>query len=250
MSIAEALLFGFFFFGIIYLYTKTKNTWNWKKIIKNALIGTAFIFTSIAAIFFGFEYYNNHEDIHTPATTLEGIRLGQSYSSLIFEQGGTHGSYGGTDNQWENNDRLKRVTLENEKVASIDIHCFDQKYSLKGIFCGDSGEKIKNKFGNKIDIFCMKKESFSITNYKSNENSKDEDAEDTRTEFEIEDEKEREVAQNNRESGLKANATRIFFSERLGLAYYLSENQVSEISIFGSGQRKMDKDFYYICPKD
>lgn len=87
MSIGLGFFLGLVFCGVIFLYTQTKDRWNWGKCGKILLYltGTSFaILLLLIGIIYFYEEYQEHPKV---ITELKGIQLGENFQDAIFKHG-------------------------------------------------------------------------------------------------------------------------------------------------------------------
>lgn len=156
---AFAVFFGFVFFGIIYLYTKTRDTWNWKKIA--LWFGgsvAALVLIMVIAIFADF-FKSIVPTISTTITSYDGITLGDKLSDVEFKKGKlkkqSETKPSDEDLYEVNSESGIYVDKANQLVAGIYISCSNyQSTKINGIGCGDSSESIRDKFKGDISELC------------------------------------------------------------------------------------------------
>ncbi len=81
------IFLGLFFCGVIYLYTQTKDRWNWKKLWR---IMFYVITTPIAIgliIWGGLFLYSIYEEMPKLVTSYKGVKLGESLNDVSFKLG-------------------------------------------------------------------------------------------------------------------------------------------------------------------
>jgi len=156
---AFAVFFGFVFFGLIYLYTKTRDTWNWKKIslwFGGSVI--ALILTIVVAIYAD-SLKSIVPTISTTISSFDGITLGDKLSEVEFKKGKLkkHADTKPSDEdlyEVSSNSGIY-VDIATKLVTGIYIDCSNyQSSKLNGIGCGDSSESIQNKFKGDISALC------------------------------------------------------------------------------------------------
>lgn len=189
MSIGLGLFLGLVFCSVIFLYTQTKDRWNWSKggKIFLYLIGTPFV---IMLFFLGGNYfYEEYQERPKVITELKGVYLGENFQDVIFKHGNAKrilwfwaddspdttpytddevktqlrnaGSdllkqiaEGSTDGYYVFDKDTLTVTIKNNRVEKILVGCTDGGNSLNGISCGSNGDEILNKFGRDIRVLC------------------------------------------------------------------------------------------------
>lgn len=160
---AIAIFAGITLFSIIFLYTKTADRWNWKKIVIWAggisLVPVVGFFLLAYSDQLFKDFPLNHKGL---LTSFNGVAIGSDYADVEFKYG-----------------KLKRMPDEKEdttyfyehpvgfgfyvnksdnKIAGILIDCNSSiKDEFNGIACGDPSEKLQKKFGNNLNIKCEPK---------------------------------------------------------------------------------------------
>ncbi len=156
---AFAVFFGFVFFGLIYLYVKTRETWNWKKIV----LWFAGIFTAMVAAFtiaiFADSFKSIVPEKFSTISSNDDITLGDKLSEVEFRKGKL---IKGVDSK-DANDIIYKVNegtsiyvdKATQTVSGIVATCADYKsIKFNGIGCGDSGDLIQSKFKGDITVLC------------------------------------------------------------------------------------------------
>jgi hypothetical protein len=169
MNIGLGIFGGLVILGIIYLYTQTKDRWNWSRMVKRLLIGIGILIAAYLALIagvVGFEKINGYLDSR-PALikSYGGITIGEKVADVEFRSETKEVDKDGTNdfNRFEikNTNLLFDVKKGSDKVDTIVIDCRENdKDTINGISCGDTSEEILNKFGkNDIQIYCKKPDS-------------------------------------------------------------------------------------------
>lgn len=152
-------------FSTVFLYTKTKDQWNWKKII---LWAFGMIAAAISA-FFLLIFWDNIFPKDISGTNYKGhltsyndIKIGSSISDVQFR----HGTL--KQEKPYPNDKFDLYTLNDEmtiyvdkdgKVNAIAIYCDNGNIDkFNGIGCGDPSEKLVKQFGADLKILCKAKD--------------------------------------------------------------------------------------------
>lgn len=158
---------GIVVLGVIYLYTKTYERWNWKKIVLWTLGGiSAPIVILLIYIFvkdmlpndFGSKVVNHTGVIDS----FRGVKIGDKFSDVEFKLGGLKKLSPDKDEQdlYDYLDLGIFVDKKTKLVKSIIMVCdgFNtDKYN--GIGCGTSGDEIIKKHGKDINILCYKEKN-------------------------------------------------------------------------------------------
>lgn len=166
---AIAIFSGIALFSIIFLYTKTADRWNWKKIWKVSglsLVSIILIPLILWALVYGYESFNRYLDEKPKkVTSMNGVTLGESLSDIKFKldiELSESFSKG-----WESLVYLskdKRVLFqfsEDKKLIRTGELCVYEQGRLisgpvlNGISCSSSGEDILSKYRvGEIKIKC------------------------------------------------------------------------------------------------
>lgn len=177
MGIGIGIFLGLVFLGTIYLYTQTRETWNWRRIWKRGgivlaiLIALPFI---VAGLAIAYDMITNYVDnIPKKVTTLQGLTLGEKLSDVEFKLPLKK------DKTQYNSDTMISYSVEgqpfrdlafdkNNRLISIGETCtndFNVTPSFErvnGIPCNASAELILEKYGkNKVRIQCPSKKQIA-----------------------------------------------------------------------------------------
>ena len=156
---AFAVFFGFVFIGLIYLYIKTRDTWNWKKI--SLWIGGSFIVLIVGMVIaiFAESFKSIIPTISTTISTYDDISMGDKLSDVEFKKGKltkppTQKSTG--DELYVVNEKTAIYVDRNTNlVTGLLVGCADyQSTKFNGIGCGDSGDLILKNFKGEVSILC------------------------------------------------------------------------------------------------
>jgi hypothetical protein len=90
MTIGSAVFFGSLIIAVAILYAATKDRWNWKKLIKRAIL-----IPVVAALIIGILVwiYIEIQDRPFKQTEFDGIKLGDSREEILFKKGNPDGDY-------------------------------------------------------------------------------------------------------------------------------------------------------------
>ena len=157
---AFAVFFGFVFLGLIYLYVKTRDTWNWKKIaLWFGGILIALVLAMVVAIFAD-SFKKIVPTISTTISTYDGITLGDKLSDVEFKKGKLKKIQDRKpdEDDFYYADSVSGVYVNNttKLVTGIIVDC--SKYvssKFNGIGCGDSSESIQVKFKGEFSELCQ-----------------------------------------------------------------------------------------------
>ena len=154
MSIGFGIFLGLFFCGLIYLYTQTKDRWNWAKGCKSVFVVMG-VLISLGLIFIGGIYlYGYYQEIPKVITEFKGVKLGESLSDVTFKLGNPEK----VKNEWYKYSSPDRgVEIQDGKVSFITYFWEIRKSDytkLNGIKCGSSGDEIFKSFGKDVRVLC------------------------------------------------------------------------------------------------
>jgi hypothetical protein len=154
--IAFSIFAGIVVFSIVFLYVKTADRWNWKKIViwaAGLLLIPVIIFLVILAkdaLFDGEPSPIKHTG---KLTSFQGVAIGDKFSELEFKYGRL--SKDGYEHYLINKSFGVYVDDESKKVSSILVFCEEGITDLfNGIACGDTTEKLVKKYGSDLKIRC------------------------------------------------------------------------------------------------
>jgi hypothetical protein len=173
MSIGLGIFFGSLFIGTVFLFTKTRDSWNWRKIWKRLGLSVVFIVALIAvaiASTFGFHKWEERPKV---VTSIEGVSLGETLSDVAFrygefsKQSSDEQKKVGKDDAESYVSEKKRlmINVRAERIESIVYLCKDDSdYTASGgITCGYSGEAIFSRFGGAVRVKCLIKAENEIS---------------------------------------------------------------------------------------
>lgn len=162
---ALAIFAGIAFFSIIFLYTRTADRWNWKRIIYIALAAS---FTIVAALILLLSW----DSLFTPSipnhkgylTSFRDIKMGMKLSDLEFKYGKLDKQKPVEGSKFDlyqiGDDVGVYIGHADKRVGAIVIICSGGvKDQFNGIACDDPSEKLEKKFGNDLAVLCKIKES-------------------------------------------------------------------------------------------
>ena len=86
MTIGSSIFFGSLMVAMAILYVATKDRWNWKKVIKRALLIPVAVLLIIGALIW---IYSEIQDRPTKQREFQGIKLGDSKENVLFKKGAT-----------------------------------------------------------------------------------------------------------------------------------------------------------------
>jgi len=173
MGIGIGIFLGLVFLGTIYLYTQTKDSWNWRKIWKRVGIGCLALIVIplvLMAIVWAYssisDYYASKPKV---ISSLHGLNLGEKFSDVEFKLPLTLVKVKGIDDDMTNYDidEQKNRGLSFDKnniLIAMNESCTEEKgkngpsfVPINGIGCGATSETIFERYGkNNIRIQCPK----------------------------------------------------------------------------------------------
>ncbi len=174
MGIGIGIFLGLSICGLIYLYTQTKNDWNWKRIWKRIGIGVCLVILIpilLWLLLIGYESIQRSNDNKPKKiTSLNGVNLGDSLSDVKFRvplvlskelsKAWDQETYSVLTEKIDQN-----YTFNSDgKLDGIVQWCINWKKgtptsieSINGITCWQKSEDILEKYGEKsIRISCTK----------------------------------------------------------------------------------------------
>lgn len=154
--IAFSIFAGIVVFSIVFLYVKTADRWNWKKIVLWAaglLLIPVTIFLVVLAkdtLFDGAPSPIKHTG---KLTSFQDISIGDKFSDIEFKYGRL--SKGEFEYYLLHKSLGIYVNGESQKVSGILVFCEDGITDIfNGIACGDTSEKLVKKYGSELKIRC------------------------------------------------------------------------------------------------
>lgn len=164
MSIGLGIFLGCVFLGTVLLYLKTANTWNWKKIVGRSVGGLVAFLLLVVLWVYGFDAYQKWKNRPDVVTSLFGISIGEKFSDVVFK----HGEFklselseraikkNDASQRYYNADKRVAINVLAGTVTSIIYGCAEslEYSSLNGIACGDSGDRIFERFKGNVRVQC------------------------------------------------------------------------------------------------
>jgi hypothetical protein len=160
---AFAVFFGFAFLGLIYLYVKTRDTWNWKKIVLWLAGIFIAIVTAFAITIFADSFKSIVPETFRKITSYDEITLGDKFNDVEFKKGALKkigDKKDSSDDLYIVNDKTALyVDKKTRLVTGLIVMCADYQYTkFNGIGCGDTGDLILSKFKGDVTILCEPEE--------------------------------------------------------------------------------------------
>jgi hypothetical protein len=156
---AFAVFFGFVFFGLIYLYVKTRDSWNWKKIA----LWFVGIFAALVAAFvitiFADTFKSIVPETFSKITSYDEITLGDKFNDVEFKKGKLK-KIGDVEDSSDvlyvvSDKTALYVDKKTSLVTGLIVGCAEfQSTKFNGVGCGDTGDLIQSKFKGDITILC------------------------------------------------------------------------------------------------
>lgn len=166
MSLGTSIFLSSLLLGLIYLYIKTKDDWNWKKIfiaiavIVSLLVAVILIAVYWDKVFGGAHDFENKKEHSGLIKSYRGVFIGDKLSDVQFKFGKLEEiksteKDSDTNIYWVEEKFLVFVSKKSNKVDFIVALCekgIQDKFN--GIGCDDSGEKLEKTFGKNLTIQC------------------------------------------------------------------------------------------------
>lgn len=157
MSIGTGIFLSCIFLGLIYLFVKTKNTWNWKKI---TIISISTPIILIICFFSWISISDYLEARPRIITKLENVSLNERISAARFKIPDLNpvAKIEGDDPEVDNYFNGK-IWISSKKniIISVSRTCNENYdyFSVNAIQCGQSGDDIMQSFGaSNVEILC------------------------------------------------------------------------------------------------
>lgn len=174
MGIGIGIFSGLVVLGMIYLYTQTKDRWDWSRLMKYLLTGISILIALPVAIILGYFGYDEIKDRVSSRPSLvsgiDGINLGDKISDIAFKYKlKEYYARPGNDGQQflieDTNLSIYRLEKANT-VSVILISCeMTEVKKFNSTFCNKSSEDILKKYGEKnVKVYCDE-DSKSQKNY-------------------------------------------------------------------------------------
>lgn len=167
MSVGLGIFLGLVFCGLVYLYTKSPDKVNVRKILKYLGMATGSLVVLMITVSFLVHLYEKRDQPIEVAKELNGIQIGKSYADFMFTTKGANpfsknwdrpkdAAAMENDGIYQLSDGKTDVTINNDKVSQVSYTCDEPHDSMTvdGIGCGSFGENITAKYGNHVSIVC------------------------------------------------------------------------------------------------
>ena len=137
-----------------------------KKLLKWAAAALIVVFVLASLIGLGTYAFYEIKDRPKIETELKGVPIGENFGEVMFKNHGyeieipvknLNGTFPNTaEISYRNKNSRLFVTFKNNEVDSVSYDCSeDYEYtSVSQVSCGDSSEKINQRFGKNIRILC------------------------------------------------------------------------------------------------
>lgn len=170
MSLGTSIFLSSLLVGLIYLYVKTKEDWNWKRIASVAIGILALLLISILIAVFWDKVIPGSSDVNTGKKysglikSYQGVSIGDKLSDINFKFGKLEEikptkKDSETSIYWVEDKFLIFVSNKSNKVDYIVALCekgVPDKFN--GIECNDVGEMLEKTFGKNLVIECTTNE--------------------------------------------------------------------------------------------
>lgn len=173
MSLGTSIFLSSLLVGLIYLYVKTKEDWNWKR-IASVIIGIfVLLLISIMIAVFWDKVIPGSRDVNAGKKysglikSYQGVSIGDKLSDINFKFGKLEEikptkKDSDTNIYWVEDRLLIFVSNKSNKVDYIVALCEKGiPDNFNGIECNDTGEKLEKTFGKNLVIQCTTNEGGS-----------------------------------------------------------------------------------------
>lgn len=165
---AFAIFAGIVIFSLVFLYTKTADSWNWKKIIL-WFIGLVVVFVLIVVGFlFKDQFFGDPQKTGKYTGRIQsykGVAIGSKLSDIEFKYGRLKNNKATDDSKIDfyvvEGAGFGVYANQGENTAtSIVVLCGSSNYdTFNGIGCRGTGDEIEKKFGKDLKIQCSRREA-------------------------------------------------------------------------------------------
>jgi len=164
MGIGLGIFGGICVLGIIYLYTQTKDRWNWRKISKRLFVGLGLFFLALFLFIGGLFAYFSIQDYYKAQpkviSSYKGVSIGDKLSDVSFKY----------KLQKSNEDAKSKNQTYSLADTNLQVQFYDDSTTVdriiitcnegsrdevNGVACWGSSENIFKKYGKEnIKVFC------------------------------------------------------------------------------------------------
>jgi hypothetical protein len=165
MSLGLGIFLGCLFLGTVFLYTQTREAWNWRKAAKWTLISLGSALVLMGVVIGGYLAHDEWERRPQPITSLEGISVGEKMSDVVFR----HGEFkriespgarraNDHDEDYSNHNNQIHISVRDGVVRLVSYVCKkDLDYTrVNTIGCGSPGDLIQKKFPGQVRVLCAR----------------------------------------------------------------------------------------------
>jgi hypothetical protein len=167
MSIGTSIFLSALLLGLIYLFLKTRNDWNWRKILIITTVIAALAMVIILITIFWDEWFKKSNEVEAEKKysgviqSYQGVSLGENIANLEFKYGRLkpQGKTLGNVPIYTIEAKPNLVIYKNQSSDLVDflgVDCTGSKDSFNGIKCGMNSDELLKQHGDKVKVWCPK----------------------------------------------------------------------------------------------
>lgn len=218
MSVGLGIFLGLVFCGLVYFYTKNRDRWNTRKILKILALMLGSVVLLFALVLGADSLISKYNNRPVLTTEFRGVKVGEKLKDFVFKSGAIKNidwvnknpekyplEIDGSYNLKTNGDS---AMVSNGIVETVEHVCSENSYddtSLIGIKCEDTGEDVIERFNGLVEVACPDKGEKFLDPYE--------------------------------------NTVRIYSVNKFGVQYFLFENHVKALFLSTAGSLKPAKGY-------
>jgi hypothetical protein len=160
MQLGTGIFLGCTILAVTILFIKTREKWNWRKIIMWAL--GASLSLAILSLTLLMLYGLWLKRLQT-ATSLGNITIGDKLSDIQFRMGGfeeltRNASDHFNGQKYINSDLRLSLFVKDNQVEKITYTCgIDHEHTkVNQVGCNDTGESIRDRYSDELTVYCIR----------------------------------------------------------------------------------------------
>jgi hypothetical protein len=164
MSVGTGIFLGAVYLGTVYLYSQTRDRWDWSRVTRRGAVLLA-IAAVAAAVAFGAQLgYDAWRSQPRVVDSVEGIRIGEPWADVVLRYGKFKSVPIKSVKKYPDQLQFAHETLP----VSVFVHAgavhyvvfscqsSRHKLTLNGVSCGDDERKLTSTFGKRLRVMCSK----------------------------------------------------------------------------------------------